>query len=75
MKLQINALDKDSTSKRDKAIAETYGNKSIIPFDFEILDSMMPYYKSGLGNRSSYEITSNDYDQCTFMAKPLFVHL
>ena len=44
MKLRINASDKNSTSKQDKAIADTYWNKFIIPLDFEMLDSSIPYY-------------------------------
>ena len=31
--------------------------------DFEMLDSLAPYYKAGLGNRPCYEITFNDYNQ------------
>ena len=65
IKLRINALDKSAVDKRDKAIADTYGNKFIIPLDFEMLDSSMPYYQSGLGNRLCYEITFNDYNRDT----------
>ena len=43
MKLQINASDKDDSNKKNKAITDTYGNKFIVPLDFEILDSAMPY--------------------------------
>ena len=39
------------------------GDKFIIPLDFEILDSAIPYYHSGLGNRLCYEITFNNYDR------------
>ena len=31
MKLQINALDKNASNKRDAAIANAYGNKFLIP--------------------------------------------
>ena len=48
---------------QDKAIADAYGNKFIIPLDFEMLDSAAPYYQAGLGNRLCYEITFNDYNQ------------
>ena len=41
MKLQINAEDKDSRNAQDAAIANAYGNKFMIPLDFEMLDSMM----------------------------------
>ena len=61
MRLRINAKDKDATNAQDDTIAKAYGNKFIIPLDFEMLDSAMPYYQTGLGNRLCYEITFNDY--------------
>ena len=61
MKLRINAGDKSTTSAKDNAIAEAYGNKFIIPLNFEMLDSAMPYYKAG--NRLSYEFKFNDYNR------------
>ena len=61
MKLRIGAGNKDDSNAQDKVIADTYGNKFIIPLDFEILDSAMPYYQAGLGNRLCYEITFNEY--------------
>ena len=49
MKLRINAKDKStSPPHQDKAIADTYGNKFVIPLDFEMLDSVAPYYQAGL---------------------------
>ena len=63
MKLRINAKDKSATPAQDKAIADAYGNKFIIPLDFEMLDSSAPYYQAGLGNRLCYEITISDYNQ------------
>ena len=63
IKLRINASDKSAGNKQDKVIAETYGDKSIIPLDFEMLDSALPYYQAGLGNRLCYEITFNDYNR------------
>ena len=33
-----------SSNAQDKAIADAYGNKFIIPLDFEMLDSAAPYY-------------------------------
>ena len=42
MKLRINAGDKSALVTQDKAIADAYGNKFIIPLDFEMLDSAMP---------------------------------
>ena len=62
MKLLINALDKSTLNKRDAAITSVYGNKFVIPLDFEMLDSMIPYYQSELGNRLCNEIMFNDYD-------------
>ena len=62
MELKINAGDKNALEKQDKAIADTYENKFIIPLDFEMLDSSAPYYQAGLGNRLCYEITFNDYN-------------
>ena len=63
IKLRINAGDKNVSVTQDKAIADAYGNKFIIPLDFEMLDSSAPYYQAGLGNRLCYEITFNDYNQ------------
>ena len=63
MRLRINAADKDASNQQDNAIAITYGNKFIIPLDFEMLDSSAPYYQAGLGNRLCYEITFNDYNR------------
>ena len=61
IKLKINAKDENASNGQDAAISIVYGNKFIIPLDFEMLDSAMPYYQSGLGNRLCYEITLNDY--------------
>ena len=63
IKLRINAGDKNASSAQDKAIADAYGNKFIIPLDFEMLDSAAPYYQAGLGNRLRYKLTFNDYNQ------------
>ena len=65
MKLRINAGDKNAGNAQDKAIADAYGNKFIMPLDFEMLDSAAPYYQAGLGNRLCYEITFNDYNRVT----------
>ena len=50
------------TKSQDKTIADAYGNKFIIPLDFEMLDSAMPYYQAGLRNRLSYELLFSDYN-------------
>ena len=54
MRLRMNAGDKDTRVTRDKAMADAYGNKFIIPLDFEMLDSSAPYYQAGLRNRLCY---------------------
>ena len=65
IKLRINAGDKSTSNAQDKAIPDAYGNKFIIPLDFEMLDSAAPYYQAGLGNRLCYELTFNDYNRVT----------
>ena len=65
IKLRINAGDKNASNTQDKAIADVYRNKFIIPLDFEMLDSAAPYYQAGLGNRLCYELTFNDYNRVT----------
>ena len=47
IKLKINAGDKSISNVQDKANADAYGNKFIIPLDFEMLDSAAPYYHAG----------------------------
>ena len=63
--MRINAGDKSTGNAQDKAIVDAYGNRFIIPLDFEMLDSAVPYYQAGLGNRLCYELTFNDYNQVT----------
>ena len=70
--MRINAGDKSTGNAQDNAIANTYGNKFIIPLDFEMLDSAAPYYQAGLGNRLCYEITFNDYT--TELPNPEYHH-
>ena len=65
IKLRINAGDKNVSNAQDKAIADAYRNKFIIPLDFEMLDSAAPYYQAGLGNRLCYKLTFNDYNRVT----------
>ena len=61
--MRINAGDKSDGVTQGKAIADAYGNKFIIPLDFEMLDSAAPNYQAGLANRLCYEITFNDYNR------------
>ena len=63
--MRINASDRSTGNTQDKAIANAYRNKFIIPLDFEMLDSAAPYYQAGLRNRLCYEITFNDYNRVT----------
>ena len=63
IKLRINAGDKSASNKQDNAIAGAHENKFIIPLDFEMLDSTIPYYQAGLENRLCYEIMFNDYNR------------
>ena len=63
VKLRINISDESTGNNRDKAIADTYGNKFVIPLDFEMLDSALPYYQVGLRNILCYEITFNNYNR------------
>ena len=65
IKLRINASDKNASNAQDKATADMYRNKFIIPLDFEILDSAAPYYQAGLRNRLCYKLTFNDYNRFT----------
>ena len=63
--MRIDASDKSAGNAQDKAIADAYGNKFIIPLDFEMLGSAAPYYQAGLKNRLCYELTFNDYNRVT----------
>ena len=65
IKLRINAGDKNTSNAQNKAIADAYGNKFIIPLDFEMLDSAAPYYQAGLRNRVYYQLICNDYSRVT----------
>ena len=65
IRLRINAGDKNASNAQDKAIADVYGNKFIIPLDFEMLDSAAPYYLAGLWNRLCCKITFNGYNRVT----------
>ena len=46
IKLRIDAKDKSDSPAQDKAIAAAYEDKFIIPLDFEMLDSAIPYYQT-----------------------------
>ena len=61
-KLRVGAGDGASVAA-DQAIAAAYGNRFFVPLDFELLESHMPFYQSGLGDRLEYELTFNDYSR------------
>ena len=69
MRNRIGAGNKDDSIALDKTIANAYGNKFIIPLDFELLESSAPYYQAGLGNRLCYEITFNEYGRVIVSVK------
>lgn len=52
-----------SANEGDQAIANAYGNRFCIPLDFELLETHMPFYQAGLGDRLEYELTFNDYNK------------
>ena len=47
----------------DEAVSKAYSNRFCIPLDFELLETHMPFYQAGLGDRLEYELTFNDYDK------------
>ena len=57
-KCRVGASDK-AASDSDEAIANLYNNWFFIPLDFELLETHMPYYPSGLGGQLEYELTFN----------------
>ena len=69
IKFRIDAEDKSASNTQDNAISVIYGDKFIITLDFEMLDSVIPYYQSGLGNRLCCEIMFNDYDRVIFSVR------
>ena len=55
--------DNATADTEDEAIADAYKNRFCIPLDFELLESHMPFYQAGLGDRLEYELTFNDYNK------------
>ena len=51
-----------SADVEDQAIAGAFKNRFCIPLDFELLETHMPFYQAGLGDRLEYELTFNDAD-------------
>jgi hypothetical protein len=62
LKHRINAENATSDIE-DQAIANAYKNRFCIPLDFEILETHMPFYQAGIGDRLEYELTFNDYNK------------
>ena len=62
-KLRLGAGDADPEVAEDQAIATAYGSRFHIPLDFELLESHMPFFQSGLGDRLEYELTWNEYSR------------
>ena len=54
----LNCMRLHATIAENAAIAKAYGNKFIIPLDFGMLDSAMPYYQAGLENRLCMKLLS-----------------
>ena len=62
--LKHRVASEDATvNTGDQAIANAYGDRFCIPLDFEILETHMPFYQAGLGDRLEYELTFNDYNK------------
>ena len=62
LKHRVSAADASSNTE-DEAINRAYGNRFSIPLDFEILETHIPFYQAGLGDRLEYELTFNDYNK------------
>ena len=69
IKHRINAADKASNAS-DETVASIFDNKFCIPLDFEILESSLPLYQYGLGNRLTYELTFADYSDVIKASNP-----
>ena len=63
LKLRIDTSEKSTSNATDNAIFNTYKNKFIIPLDFEILSTSLPFYQRVLGNKLCYERTFNNYSK------------
>lgn len=62
-KLRLGSAGVTGATAAQKAVSETYGSRFYIPLDFELLESHMPFFQSGLGDRLEYELTFNDYSR------------
>jgi hypothetical protein len=64
LKHRVGADDATTNTEdaEDEAIATAYQNRCCIPLDFELIESHMPFYQSGLGDKLEYGLTFNEYD-------------
>ena len=62
LKHRVGAANANADNE-DQAVAKAYGNRFCIPLDFELLETHMPFYQAGLGDRLEYELTFNDYEK------------
>ena len=61
IKYRVDAADA-TDNKEDQAVNLAFGNRFCIPLDLELLETHMPFYQAGLGDRLEYELTFNDYN-------------
>ena len=52
-----------STDAEDQAIAGAFKNRFCIPLDFELLETHMPFYQTGFGDKLEYKLTFNDQNK------------
>ena len=69
VKHRINAGGKANYAK-DQTVASIYDNRFCIPLDFEILESVLPFYQYGLGSRLTYELTFAGYSDVIKATNP-----
>ena len=60
-KIRVGASDAVAATQPDASIAAAFGNRFVIPLDFEILTDHGPFYQTGLTDRLSFELIFNDY--------------
>ena len=58
-RIQVDAGNGDSGVAADKAIADAFGD-CFISLDFQLLESLMPFYQNALGDRLEYELHIRD---------------
>ena len=62
MKLRKNAEDGDDSKSKVLALAKTYTNRFVIPLDFELLSSSLPFFQGAMTDRLSFELTFADHE-------------